>query len=122
MFKFETLSEKTEILASINEIPMLFKTDDRNLFLANHAFNQAWDSKDAWLENAMFTFLKNLMLASDVEIKVASLPQERANKKYEYGSYGVTGDIAWNMTENDIEIKLTNGVNVTIPKFGWVKI
>jgi len=122
MFKFETLSENTKILASINDVPMIFKTDDKTIHLANHAFNNAWQEKEAWLENGMFVFLKNLMQANNVEIKVVSSPQERANKRYEYGSYGVTGNIAWNMTENNINIKLTNGDKVIIPKFGWVKI
>ena len=111
-----------EILAKINGLPILFKTDPKTIHLANRAFNQAWNLENDWLEKGLFKFLRNLVEQSGAEIKVASVSQARANLSYEYGSYGVCGNIAWNKTPKNITIKLTNGNNVTIPKFGWKKI
>ena len=122
MFKFEILPDGTEVLAKLNDVPMLFKTDKKTIYLANHAFNHAWETKTPWLENGMFTFLKNLMQQNNVDIKVISEPQTRANRSYEYGSYGITGNIAWNKTPEDIIVELAGGKKVIIPKFAWVNI
>ena len=46
----------------------------------------------------------------------------RANRSYEYGSYGVCGNIGWNTTPEDIEIEMSTGVKVVIPGYGWIQI
>ncbi|MEN8248855.1 MAG: hypothetical protein ABFS32_07975 [Bacteroidota bacterium] len=121
MFKFEN-SDGTEVLASVNDVPVIFTRGEKSIHLANHAFNHAWNMEEDWLEKGMFTFLKNLMHESDVEVPIVSGPQARANLSYQYGSYGITGSIAWNTTGEDIVIKTTDGPKVTIPKYGWIKI
>ena len=122
MFRFGDMPGDTEVLAKINGLPILFKSDSNTIHLANRAFNQAWNLEEDWLENGMFTFLKNLVEQSGAKIQVASGPQARANLSYEYGSYGVCGNIAWNKTGQDITIELVDESTVTIPKFGWGKI
>jgi len=122
MFRFSDMPVDTEVLAKINDLPILFKTDSNTLHLANRAFNQAWNLEEDWLENGMFTFLKNLVEQSGAKTQIASVPQARANLSYEYGSYGVCGNIAWNKTGQDITIKLVDESTVIIPKFGWKKI
>lgn len=122
MFRFDDIPVDTEVLAKINDLPILFKTDSNTIHLANRAFNQAWNLEDDWLEKGLFTFLKNLVEQSGAKIQIASGPQARANLSYEYGSYGVCGNIAWNKTGQDITIKLVDESTVTIPKFGWKKI
>ncbi len=122
MFRFNKMPKDAEIFASINGEPILFKTDEKTIHMANRAFSQAWVLEDDWLENALFTFLKNLMENNGVEIKVISSPQTRANKSYEYGSYGLTGNIAWNTTGEDIKIQLADGSEKIIPQYGWIKV
>jgi len=130
MFAFKNLPKDSKILAKIGKAPFIFTRENGKIIhVANRAFAFAWTEKTDWLEKGMFTFLKNILKESGVNIRVKSPAQARANLSYVYGSYGVSGNMAWNMTDKDIEIEMSNGTSgakcankVTIPKHGWTKI
>ena len=122
MFLFHHMPPKAEILATVNKLPAIFSMNEgRSVFVANRAFCQGWEMEEDWLEKSMFIFLKNLLKLNNVTIQVSSLPQARANLSHIYGSYGVSGNIAWNTTGKQIKIELTSGRSVTIPPFGWTR-
>jgi hypothetical protein len=75
-----------------------------------------------WLENGMFTFLKNVLESNKVNIPVVSGPQVRANANDAYGAYGISGNMAWNTTEKGISIELANGKKLIIPPYGWATL
>jgi len=87
--------------------------------VSNRAFSHAWHSETDWLEKGMFHFLKNLIEDSGIDVRVKTPPLVRANAGPVYGSYGISGYIAWNTTGKDLCIELTNGEKIVIPKFGW---
>ncbi|RLD11678.1 MAG: hypothetical protein DRI44_03075 [Chlamydiae bacterium] len=123
MFTVSKYPANSVCLARVNGKPVIFTTNNgREIFVANRAFAFAWTEKNDWLEKGMFQFLKNVLKNSGVKIRVESLPQVRANLSYAFGSYGVTGNLAWNTTDKDIRMKMSNGRKIIIPKHGWAII
>jgi hypothetical protein len=129
MFAFEKMPEDAQVLATVSGKPVIFtRNGGKVIHVANRAFLQAWHSETGDLEKGMFQFLKNVLSDSGVEIRVASPAQARSSAQAgrdtfsSYGSYGVSGYIAWNATEKPIEITMANGEKVTIPGFGWTKV
>ncbi|MEN8155780.1 MAG: hypothetical protein ABFS10_02425 [Bacteroidota bacterium] len=123
MFIMRDKPEIAEVLASVNELPVIFTLNGgKVLFVANRAFSHGWKMEEDWLENAMFMFLKNLLISSEVTIPVISPPQARANLSSKYGSYGLSGNIGWNTTAEAITIELESGTKTEIPAYGWTKI
>ena len=122
MFKFEKLPSSSIVLASINDNPIILQYDKKNIFITNRVFSQAWNANDSWLENNLYNFLRNLLIKCKAEVKVISSPQMRANKFYEYGTYGITGNIAWNNANNEVELILKNSKKIIIPANGWIRI
>jgi len=123
MFVFEQLPPNSKIIAKVADSPIIIETDNgKAIYVANRAFLHAWHSKTGWLEKNMFTFLKNLLRDSGVDIRVNSPMLIRANHGPLYGSYGVSGYVAWNTTGNDLKIELSNGQEIVIPQFGWTLV
>ena len=123
MFAFKKAPDNSKALAKIGKQPVIFTTDNgTNIFVANRAFALAWTEKTDWLEKGMFTFLKNVLQNSGVNIRVESPAQARSNLSYVFGSYGISGNLGWNMTDRDIKIKMTGGEEVVIPKHGWTTV
>jgi len=129
MFAFEEMPDGGKVLADVDGKPVIFtRNDGKVIHVANRAFLHAWHSGNADIEEGMFLFLKNVLVDSGVTIRVKSLMQVRASAKTDrntsgnYGSYGVSGHIAWNATGSPIRITMTDGQEVTIPKFGWTKV
>jgi hypothetical protein len=122
MLVMHQLPKDAQILASVNGRPMLFSINGgKALFVTNRAFSHGWELQEDWLENGMFAFLKNLLVSCEVNVPVSSPPQSRANGSPNYGSYGVSGNIAWNTTGEPIRIELTSGKEIVIPKYGWTR-
>ena len=123
MFVFKRPPKNSKVLAKVGRVPIIFTTENgKNIFVANRAFATAWTEKTDWLEKGMFTFLKNVLRDSGAEIKVKSPVQARANLSYVFGSYGVSGNLGWNMTDKDIKVEMSDGSKITIPKHGWKKV
>ncbi len=123
MFTFKNPPEGSNALAKVGKAPVILTTgNDKNIFVANRAFATAWTEKTDWLEKGMFTFLKNVLQSSGVNIYVKTPPQARSNLSYVYGSYGVSGNFAWNTTDKDIKIEMSDGKIITIPKHGWTVV
>jgi len=123
MFAFEKLPAGSKVIAKVANVPMIItRKSGRAVHVANRAFLHAWHSKEGWVEEGMFTFLKNLLKDSGVNIRVKTPPLARGNAGPTYGSYGVSGYVAWNATGNELEIELTGGEKITIPKFGWTLV
>jgi len=129
MFAFEKMPEDSKVLADVDGKPVIFtRNDGKVIHVANRAFLHAWHSGNADIEKGMFLFLKNVLVDSGVTIRVKSLMQVRASAKTDrntsgnYGSYGVSGHIAWNATGSPIRITMTDGQEITIPKYGWTKV
>jgi len=122
-FAFRKTLEKSKVIAKIGKYPFVFTRENGKIIhVANRAFAFAWTEKTDWLEKQMFNFLKNVLKESDVNIRVTSPAQARSNLSYVFGSYGVSGNMAWNTTDKDIKIEMSNGKKVIIPKHGWTVI
>ncbi len=123
MFLIKEMPGNADVLATVNNLPVIFTIDNgKSVFVANRAFSHAWDMEQDWLENGMFLFLKNLLISSHVNVPVVSMPQARANKSNKYGSYGVSGNIAWNTTGSKITLELETGKKIVIPEYAWVEV
>lgn len=123
MFAMKKMPKGSKVLAKVDGKPVIFtRKNDKFIHVANRAFLHAWHSKTNDIEIGMFDFLKNILLESGVNIRVASPAQVRGKIGPTYGSYGVSGRVAWNATGEEIKIAMTDGQQVTIPKFGWVKV
>ncbi len=129
MFVLEKMPEGSEILAQVGGQPVIFtRNGGKAIHVSNRAFLHAWHSGNDSIEKGMFQFLENVLVDSGVEIRVKSPMQARASSRAGrdssgvYGSYGVSGYVAWNATGNPIEITMADGQKITIPKFGWTKV
>ena len=123
MFTFNNSPKGSKILAKVGKTPVILTTGNgKNIYVANRAFATAWTEKTDWLEKGMFTFLKNILQSSGVNIHVKTPPQARSNLSYVYGSYGVSGNFAWNTTDKNIKIEMSDGQKITIPKHGWTVV
>ncbi|MEN8255705.1 MAG: hypothetical protein ABFR33_09575 [Verrucomicrobiota bacterium] len=129
MFAFEKMPEDSKVLATVNGKPAIFtRNGGKAIHVANRAFLHAWHSGNADIEKGMFQFLKNILVGSGVTIRVASPMQVRGSAKADrdtfcsYGSYGISGHIAWNATGSPIQITMADGQEITIPKYGWTKV
>ena len=123
MFAFRKTPENSKVIAKIGKYPFVFTRENGKIIhVANRAFAFAWTEKTDWLEKQMFNFLKNVLIESGVNIRVTSPAQARSNLSYVFGSYGVSGNMAWNTTDKDIKIEMSNGKKVIIPKHGWTVI
>jgi len=123
MFTFKKFPKEAKTLAKVGDFPIIFTTGNgKNIFVANRAFATAWAEKTDWLEKGLFRFLKNVLKVSGVKIRVDSPPQARANASYVFGSYGVTGNMAWNATDKDIKLEMPNREKITVPKHGWTVV
>ena len=121
VFQFNDNPKKSTVLASINNIPIIFTTK-KSIYISNHLFNHAWSLDEDWLEKQLFIFLKNVLQDNNIDVPVISGPHVRANLSYEYGSYGISGNIGWNTTEKNISVLLKNKRKIHIPKQSWIKI
>ena len=122
-FAFKNMPKNSKIIAKAGKAPFIFSRENGKIIhVANRAFAFAWTEKSDWLEKCMFAFLKNVLEESGVNIRVKSPAQARSNLSYVYGSYGISGNLAWNMTDKDLKIEMADGNKVTIPKHGWTKM
>ena len=123
MFIIEEMPGNSDVLATVNNLPVIFTIDKgKSVFVANRAFSHGWEMEDEWLENGMYMFLRNLLRSSHVNVPVISMPQVRANKSSKYGSYGISGNIAWNTTGIAITIEFDTGKKIVIPEYGWIEV
>jgi hypothetical protein len=120
MFAFESTPQKFKTLLQTQDYPIIFATPDgKTTYIANRLLNHAWHCDSDWLEKLAYQFLRNYLADAGVAIRVQTPPLVRVNTNRFFGSYGLTGNIAWNATASELTLKLTNGKTVTIPKFGW---
>jgi len=129
MFAFEKTPKGAKVLASVNEKPVIFTLrNGKSIHVANRSFVQAWHADNDDIEKGMFEFLKNVLADSGVAIRVKSPMQVRASAKAcrdasgNYGSYGVSGHIAWNATGSPIQIVMMDGQEIMIPAYGWTRV
>jgi hypothetical protein len=123
MVVFDPLPADAEVLLSVGGRPVLFATEGgRVVHAANRMFNHAWRADDDRFERPMSLFLRNLLADSGVTLRVTSPPAARVKEGFPYGSYGLTGPIAWNATATPVDITLADGRSVTIPPNGWTEV
>ena len=129
MFTFEKMPKDSEVLANVDDKPVIFtRNNGKAIHVANRIFLHAWHSGNDSIEQGMFQFLKNVLVDSGVEIRIKSPMQIRASAKAgrdrfgNYGSYGVSGCIAWNATGSPVQITMLDGQEIRIPKYGWIKV
>ena len=123
MVTFSPLPKDARVLARVGDKPMvLTRYKGRAIFVTNRFFNHAYKSDTDALEKMAFAFLRNLLLDCGVKVRVKSMSQARVKEGFPYGSYGMCGSIAWNMTGGDIKLELYDGQLVTIPRYGWTKV
>lgn len=117
---FDPLPRDAKVLLKVGETPVLITREDgRVIHVANRFFNHAYHAKDDSLEKIAFALLKNVVTASGARIRVSTGQLARVKESSVYGSYGVTGPIAWNATQRDLTITLASGRTITIPRCGW---
>jgi len=119
---FDPLPKDARVLMRVGSSPLLFtRREGREVFFTRRFFCQAWYSEDARLEKIAFRLLRNFLQHYGVEIRVVSpqLARVKACTPALYGSYGVTGPIAWNATSEPLVLKLNTGAQVAVPAYGW---
>lgn len=120
---FDPLPPGAEVLMSVGRTPAIVALErGRVIHVANRFFNHAYRAEEDWLEKGAFAFLRNLLLASGVKVRVKGEQLARVKESAPYGSYGLTGRIAWNATGRDLTLRLTDGGKITVPPFGWAKV
>jgi len=120
---FQLLGAGTKVLVKLGEYPVMFTAEGgRVVHLANRYFHQAWRADSAWLEDAGFHFLRNLLLDCGVKIRVAGSALCRVKQGWPYGSYGLTGYVAWNDTGRALMLRLSDGRAVRVPAHGWTLV
>jgi hypothetical protein len=123
MVTFEPLPKDTRVLMKVGDAPMvLWRCKGRVIHVTNRFFNHAYSAKDDTLEKIAFAFLRNLVIDSGVKVRATGPALVRVKEGFPYGSYGITGCIAWNTTGSDLTLPLVGGKSVTIPRYGWAKV
>jgi len=111
------------ILAEVGDYPLLTSWNEgRVIHITNRFFNHVWNADEDILERAAFQFLRNIVKEAGVGIRVASLQQRRVKEGFPYGSYGLAGYVAYNTTDQPVELTLVNGNAIIIPSFGWTMV
>lgn len=113
-----------DVLMTVGDRPLLITSDNgRVIHITNRLFLHAYASPDDTLERLAFRLLRNILQHAGVDVRVAGSPEQRVNVGHKpYGSYGITGNVAWNSTPKAITLDLTNGELVTIPPHGWTLV
>ena len=120
---FDPLPPDAEVLMWIGDTPAIITMKGgRVIHVTNRFFIHAYREDDDWLEKGAFTFLRNLVLSSGANVRVGNSALARVKEGFPYGSYGITGRIAWNTTGRELTLRLSNGRSITIPRFGWMRI
>lgn len=120
---FDPLPKGSRVLMRVGDTPAIVTMENgRVVHITNRMFNQAYKLEDDWAEKASYAFLRNLAQSSGVNVKVKGDALARVNEGFPYGSYGITGCIAWNKTGRDLKLTLTSGKEITIPAYGWTKV
>jgi hypothetical protein len=138
MVVFDPLPKDAKVLLQVSGNPVIIEAESgRVVYVTNRYFYHAWHDDANWLEKAQFTFIRNLLKDCGVNVRVntPSLCRIKNNSYSVTGyvgdiawnairnsSYGVTGYVAWNATDKDLKIKMADGTNITIPKFGWTLV
>jgi hypothetical protein len=123
MMTFDPMPENANVLMKVGNAPVIFtRLKGRVIHVTNRFFNHAYAAQDGSLENIAFALLRNLMIDSGVTVLVDGPAPVRVKEGTPYGSYGVTGSIAWNKTGAAVKLRLVSGQSVTIPRYGWTRV
>jgi hypothetical protein len=123
MCAFSPIDSDCRVVLKVGSQPVILEKENGNqIFITNRFFHNGWNMGPDWLEKIQYTFLRNLFSDSGVDVRVASDSRCRVKTAPWYGSYGLSGYVAWNFTENDIDIVLDNGRKLTIPRIGWTLV
>ena len=104
------------------------KIEKPDVLLVYDSFQAGAMPADKWYGRVLWSYyfgtkqIESAMRMMGVNIPVKSPDQARSNLSYVFGSYGVTGNMAWNTTNKDIKIEMANGEKVVIPKHGWTTV
>jgi hypothetical protein len=117
------MPEDFDPILKVGDNPVIITgCDDSEIYITNHLLNNAWHLQSDWLEEVLFGFFKNYLNYCGARVRVNTRQLVRVKENRFYGSYGLTGNIAWNATENDLRIEINNYGDVLIPSCGWVEI
>lgn len=110
------------VLISCNETPLLIQFDNgKMLHITNRLFGHARTEHEDSLEHFAFRLLKNILKHSGVAVNISNPPFCRAGG-YAYAPYGLSNNILWNQTNQNLDLLLPQGKNVIVPKHYWKNI
>ncbi len=122
-FIFDPMPKDARTLLTLAGTPVIISTQDgQRTYITNRLLNHAWQSDSPWLENLLYAFLRNYLEDAGVRINITTPPLARVNLSRFYGSYGLSGNIAWNTLDRDLEIQTADGKTVTVPAFNWTLV
>jgi hypothetical protein len=120
---FDPLPKDARVLMKVGDTPMIvWRSKGHVIHVTNRFFNCAYKSDTDALETIAFAFLKNLVIDSGVTVRVDGPALVRVKEGFPYGSYGITGSIAWNTTGSDLTLHIAGGQPVTIPAYRWLRL
>jgi hypothetical protein len=123
MVTYEPEPSPSEIAARVGGHPAIVtRKGGRVVHVTNRLFCHAYHAEEKWMEEFSYTFLRNLLEDCQVAIRTEGPPAARVKGGSIYGSYGLSGSLAWNSLDRDVTVKLTDGREITIPRCGWVGV
>jgi hypothetical protein len=123
MVVFDSPDQKFDVVLRAGELPIIVVNPDGNeIFFTNRFFHQGWNMESDWLEKIQYGILRNLLNDLNVEVRVSGESKSRVKTAPWYGSYGLSGHLAWNFMDHEIQIDLSSGKKLTIPSRGWTVV
>ncbi len=120
---FNPLPEDAKVFLKVGDVPVAFTCEkDRVIHINNRLFCQAWESPDDALEQAAFKLLRNIVEESGATVRILDHSLARVKESPLYGSYGLSGIIAWNTTGRDLTLHLNTGKAIDVPAYGWTSV